>query len=80
MENNADPVQMALSKPSDLDLHCIPRIYLGSAGKGFKNSWLRVKDSWQDLSEECVKEKYFSYFSTKTYVVGAQKNRLIASH
>ena len=24
----------------------------------------------------CVIENYFSYFSTKTYVVGAQKNRL----
>ena len=24
----------------------------------------------------CVTEKYFSYFSTKTYVVGTQKNRL----
>ena len=25
---------------------------------------------------ECVFENYFSYFSTKTYVVGTQKNRL----
>ena len=25
---------------------------------------------------EWVTENYFSYFSTKTYVVGAQKNRL----
>ena len=25
---------------------------------------------------ECVTDKYFSYFSTKTYVVGTQKNRL----
>ena len=25
---------------------------------------------------ECVTENYFSYFSTKTYVVGTQKNRL----
>ena len=25
---------------------------------------------------ECVPENYFSYFSTKTYVVGTQKNRL----
>ena len=24
----------------------------------------------------CVAENYFSYFSTKTYVVGTQKNRL----
>ena len=24
----------------------------------------------------CVTENYFSYFSTKTYVVGTQKNRL----
>ena len=27
-------------------------------------------------SKECVTEKQFSYFSTKTYVVGTQKNRL----
>ena len=26
--------------------------------------------------DECVTENYFSYFSTKTYVVGTQKNRL----
>ena len=25
---------------------------------------------------KCVTENYFSYFSTKTYVVGTQKNRL----
>ena len=25
---------------------------------------------------ECVTENYFCYFSTKTYVVGTQKNRL----
>ena len=25
---------------------------------------------------ECIPENYFSYFSTKTYVVGTQKNRL----
>ena len=30
----------------------------------------------QDFSLECVTEKYFSYFSSKTYVVGTQKNRL----
>ena len=29
----------------------------------------------QDFSEESVTEKWFSYFSTKTYVVGTQKNR-----
>ena len=28
------------------------------------------------LSKECVTTIYFSYFSTKTYVVGTQKNRL----
>ena len=28
----------------------------------------------QDFSKECVIEKYFIYFSTKTYVVGTQKN------
>ena len=30
----------------------------------------------QAFSSECVAEKYFFYFSTKTYVVGTQKNRL----
>ena len=28
------------------------------------------------LTGLCVTEKQFSYFSTKTYVVGTQKNRL----
>ena len=28
------------------------------------------------FSQECVPKKSFSYFSTKTYVVGTQKNRL----
>ena len=28
------------------------------------------------LQVKCVSENYFSYFSTKTYVVCAQKNRL----
>ena len=31
----------------------------------------------QDFSYECLTENKFSYFSTKTYVVGTQKNRLI---
>ena len=30
----------------------------------------------QAPSKECATENYFSYFSTKTYVVGTQKNRL----
>ena len=30
----------------------------------------------QAFSQECVTEKYCSYFSTKTYVVGTQKNLL----
>ena len=30
----------------------------------------------QAFSLECVTTKYFSFFSTKTYVVGTQKNRL----
>ena len=30
----------------------------------------------QYFSYECVTEKLFSYFSTKIYVVGTQKNRL----
>ena len=32
------------------------------------------------LVKECVTEKYISYFSTKTYVVGIQKNRLSEKH
>ena len=31
----------------------------------------------QAISLECVTEKYFSYSSSKTYVVGTQKNPLI---
>ena len=31
---------------------------------------------FQDFSYECITKIYFSYFSTKTYVVGTQKNRL----
>ena len=30
----------------------------------------------QDFSEECQTEKSLSYFSTKTYIVGTQKNCL----
>ena len=30
----------------------------------------------QDFSYECVSKNWFSYFSTKAYVVGTQKNRL----
>ena len=41
-------------------------------------SWLITL--WQDFSLECITEKYFSYFSTKTYVVGTQKNRLHAKN
>ena len=26
--------------------------------------------------DKCIQENYFSYYSTKTYVVGTQKNRL----
>ena len=31
---------------------------------------------YQDFRKECVTEKYFSYFSTKSYVVGTQKDHL----
>ena len=34
--------------------------------------WLFV----QTFSKECVPKKYFSYFSTKTFVVGTQNNCL----
>ena len=38
----------------------------------------KIIDSWQAVcNTECVTEKYFPYFSNKTYVVGTQKNRLI---
>ena len=30
----------------------------------------------QTFREECIIDNYFSSFSTKTYVVGTQKNRL----
>ena len=32
--------------------------------------------SFQASRSDCTLENYFTYFSTKTYVVGAQKNRL----
>ena len=32
--------------------------------------------SYRPLVKECVPKNYFSYFSTKRYVVGTQKNRL----
>ena len=32
--------------------------------------------SHQDFSKECLTKKVFTYFSTKTYVVGTEKNRL----
>ena len=42
-----------------------------------KKVWVSSWDfSAQAFSQECVTEKYISYFSTKTYVVGDQKNRL----
>ena len=31
---------------------------------------------FQSSRQECVINNWFSYFSTKTYVVGTQKNRL----
>ena len=34
------------------------------------------KRLFQDFSSECIPKNLFSYFSTKTYVVGTQKNRL----
>ena len=35
MANSADPDQLLLQKPTDLDLHCLQnRIYLGLAGQG----------------------------------------------
>ena len=37
---------------------------------------VREKSNNQDFSYECVTETLFSYFSTKTYAVGTQKNRL----
>ena len=31
---------------------------------------------YQGLSYECLQSNYLSHFSTETYVVGTQKNRL----
>ena len=35
-----------------------------------------LKNDYQAFSEKCVTKNSFSYFSTKTNVVGTQKNRL----
>ena len=34
------------------------------------------KEQHRPLVKSAYQKKYFSYFSTKTYVVGTQKNRL----
>ena len=44
---------------------------------GKKNIGSQNMTVLQDFSYECVPKISFSYFSTKTYVVGTQKNRLI---
>ena len=40
------------------------------------DTWFSKQDisrfRWQAPRQECVTENYFSYFSTKTYVVGTQ--------
>ena len=42
----------------------------------FNICWMGAnKTFWQGFSE-CVTKNLFSYFSTKSYVVGTQKNRL----
>ena len=48
-------------------------------GYGFNTKWSIPKlycSSLQASRQECVIENYFSCFSTKTYVLGTQKNRL----
>ena len=37
MDDSEDPDQMDHQEPVDLDIHCfLKKIYLGSAGKGFR--------------------------------------------
>ena len=36
----------------------------------------RINECFQASRYECVFEYYFPYFSTKTYIVGTQKNHL----
>ena len=36
----------------------------------------KIGSHHRPLVKECISENQFSYFSTKTYVVGTQKNNL----
>ena len=38
--------------------------------------WFKLHEGYQASRWDCVIENHFSYFSTQTYIVGAQKNRL----
>ena len=50
MANSADPDQLLLQKPTDLDLHCLQnRVYPGSAGQGLIFSMLHLIISRQHL-------------------------------
>ena len=44
--------------------------------RSIKNPDATKKNENQAFSEESIPKNKFSYFSTKTYVVGTQKNRL----
>ena len=50
----------------------VPQIF-NSFGIDFGNGFNILKA----LVKEFIPKKYFSYFSSKTYIVGTQKNRLI---
>ena len=39
----------------------------------------RIQNRAQSSRKECVIENHFSYFSTKAYVVGTQKNRHVGA-
>ena len=41
-----------------------------------KSRWCHISDHLPDLQLRVRTPKIFSYFSTETYVVGTQKNRL----
>ena len=68
-----------------MNLHLHTYFMCGSSEGSDKTAQLRILfraftgqqcNKYKTSRLECVIENYFSYFSTKTYVVGAQKNRL----
>ena len=53
-----------------------PGIKLKTPWVSYKASGRKWQIEYQASIKECVLENYFLYFSSKTYVVGTQKNRL----